>query len=38
MCIKSALRGPPTELARSHGGKTMRMFNQKQFCYVLRSK
>ena len=35
--IKSALRGPPTEQARCHGGKTMRMFNQKQICYALRS-
>ena len=27
-CIKSLLGGAPTEHARSHGGKAMRMFNQ----------
>ena len=30
--IKSPPREAPTEQARCHGGKTMRMFNQKQLC------
>ena len=36
--IKSPHKEAPTEQARCHGGKTMRMFNQKQFCHAFDRK